>query len=212
MDRNNSRDISPLDSTRWIWITRRARIAGHGPIVRAVFHVLRARRCASMQKRWEISFWWPKTPPKTPQKAANSGREIPDGTTKFSGKSEGWWNIYYNLARIMSAMSTSRIRTRSDQDQDLYHSERAFRGFLLGPTIGVTLGSWDKAHLSNKIKVAWFYPMSTRTKVISFGSLQLAFKRYIYIYLTHQKKWVVIITQLQWSQTLKAQFTAHFFS
>ena len=109
---------------------------------------------------------------KNPQKVANFGREIPDGPIII------WPESLKPCQGLKSTESTSRIRTRDYQDQDLYHSERAFRGFLLGPTIGVKLGSLDKAHLSNKIKVAWFYPMSTRTKVISFGSLQLAFKRY----------------------------------
>jgi len=160
MDGNNSRDISPLDSTRWIWITRRARIAGHGPIVRAVFHVLRARRCASMQ-RWGIILVTENTTD-CPPKGSEFWKGNPGWDLRKFQENPKVGEIYLIIwpescqpcQGLKSTEPTSRIRTRDYQDQDLYHSERAFRGFSLGPTIGVTLGSWDKAHLSNKIKVA----------------------------------------------------------
>ena len=92
----------------------------------------------------------------------NTTQNPPKGSEFWKGN-PGWEPepenfIKIHLARIIEACQ-GFLHGTHQQDQDPYHSERAFRGFSLGPTIGVTLGSWDKAHLSNKISKAWFYPI-----------------------------------------------------
>ena len=116
METTTAGDISPLGSTRWIWITRRARIAGHGPIVRAVFHVLRARRCASMQ-RWGIILVTENTTD-CPPKGSEFWKGNPGWDLRKFQENPKVGEILFHLARIIEPCQGLKSTEPHEQDQD----------------------------------------------------------------------------------------------
>ena len=178
METTTAGDISPLGSTRWIWITRRARIAGHGPIVRAVFHVLRARRCASMQ-RWGIILVTENTTD-CPPKGSEFWKGKPGWDLRKCQENPKVGEIYIIIwpescqpcPPAGSGPVIIRIRTytvRKGPSEDSYWVR--LLGSLLDHGIKVTGATKSRS-------LDFILCQPGQKLYISFGFLQLAFKRY----------------------------------